>query len=298
MRIHHLDCGPARPFGGALMDGVSPGATGRLSCHCLAIETNRHGLVLVDTGLGLRDMARPFARLPWLNAALLRFRYDPERTMLRRLRRLGFQPGDVRHIVMTHLDFDHAGGLIDFPHAAVHLMEPEAKAARQREGLLGRARWRPAQWGDTSRWRTYSDRTEGRWFGFDAVTDMEGLPPELLLVPLPGHTPGHAGVAIEGPRGWMLHAGDSYFSRAEVHADPPSCPPGTAAYERMMAWDSRLHWANQARLRALLREPDAPVAVFCTHDPVEYVAMAVWSGNAPNGRAPDAVEDEAVVSVA
>jgi len=117
-------------------------------------------------------------------------------------------------------------------------------------------------------------------------------------VPLPGHTPGHAGVAIQGPRGWMLHAGDSYFNRAEVHADPPSCPPGSAAYERMMAWDGPLQRANQARLRALLREPDAPVAVFCTHDPVEYVAMAVWSGNALEEAEPEAAGDEAVASAA
>lgn len=280
MRIHHLDCGPARPFGGALMDGASPGAIGRLSCHCLAIETDRHGIVLVDTGLGLRDMARPWLRLPLLNTALLQFRFDADRTMLRRLRRLGHSPRDVQHIVMTHLDFDHAGGLIDFPHATVHVMAPEAKAARTRPGWLDRLRYRPAQWGDTARWRRYSDRTSGRWFGFDAVTELEGLPPEFLLVPLPGHSAGHAGVAIEGPRGWMLHAGDAYFNRAEVHAPLPGCPAGSAAYERFMAWDSRLARANQARLRNLVAEPDSAIAVFCTHDPVEYVAMAVWQGNA------------------
>lgn len=281
MRIHHLDCGPARPFGGALMDGASPGLIGRLTCHCLAIETARHGVVLVDTGLGLRDMARPYARLPWLNAALLHFRFDADRSMVRHLHRLGLRSGDVRHIVMTHLDFDHAGGLIDFPAATIHLMQTEARAAQRRQGWLGRARWRPAQWGGTARWVTYPERTEGRWFGFDAVIDLAGLPPEILLVPLPGHSPGHAGVAIETPRGWVLHAGDAYFSRAEVHAARPACPPGTAAYEAMMAWDRDLQRANQARLRALVREPDGPVAVFCTHDPVEFVAMSVWSGNSP-----------------
>ncbi|MFX5157655.1 hypothetical protein ABTC76_19800, partial [Acinetobacter baumannii] len=58
-------------------------------------------------------------------------------------------------------------------------------------------RYRPAQWGDTSRWHTYPSRAGGRWFGFDAVTQLDNLPPEILLVPLPGHTAGHAGVAIE-----------------------------------------------------------------------------------------------------
>ncbi len=61
------------------------------------------------------------------------------------------------------------------------------------------------------------------------------------------------------------------------------CPAGSAAYERVMAWDPRLAWANQARLRGLLAEPDTSLAVFCTHDPVEFVALSVWQGNAPAG---------------
>jgi len=278
MRIHHLDCGPMRPPGSALMDGVSRGAFGRLTCHCLAIETDGEGVVLVDTGLGMRDMLHPWRRLPKLNLAALRFRFDPQRTMLRQLRRRGIAARDVRHIVMTHLDFDHAGGLADFPEARVHLMEAEAVAAKRREGLLGRLRYRPAQWGDTTRWHPYSDRAGGRWFGFDAVTQLDNLPPEILLVPLPGHTPGHAGVAIQTPRGWVLHAGDTYFNRVEVHApDGGHCPAGVAAYESLMAWKPRLAYANQARLRALAQDPRGPVAVFCTHDPVEYVAMSIWS---------------------
>jgi len=286
MRIHHLDCGPMRPPGGALMDGVSRGIFGRLTCHCLAIETPGSGLVLVDTGLGLRDMLRPYPRLPRANAAMLRFRFDPERTMLRQLKQRGFSPRDVRHIVMTHLDFDHAGGLIDFPEARVHLMEAEAKAASRREGVLDRMRYRPVQWGDTARWHAYSERSGGRWFGFDAVTQLDNLPPEILFVPLQGHTAGHAGVAIEGPRGWVLHAGDTYFNRAEVHAPNPSAAPaGAMAYERLMAWDARLARANQARLRQLLREPDAGVAVFCTHDPVEYVAMSLLGEHEARPRA-------------
>lgn len=285
MRIHHLDCGPMRPPGGALMDGISPGLIGRLTCHCLAIETDGDGVVLVDTGFGLRDMARPWPRLPILNAGVLRIRFDPERTALRHLERLGISPRDVRHIVMTHLDFDHAGGLIDFPEARVHLMEPEAVAARERRTVLDRLRYRPAQWGDTSRWHTYPERAGGRWFGFDAVVQLDNLPPEILLVPLPGHTPGHAGVAVEGPRGWLLHAADAYFNRAEVHESPPGVrvpPLGALAYERMMAWNPALARANQARLRELVASREAPMAVFCTHDPVEYVAMAVWSGRAPD----------------
>ena len=59
MRIHHLSCGTDCPLGGALFDGRSRGLTGRLVCHCLLIETDRDGLVLVDTGYGLRDVDHP-----------------------------------------------------------------------------------------------------------------------------------------------------------------------------------------------------------------------------------------------
>jgi glyoxylase-like metal-dependent hydrolase (beta-lactamase superfamily II) len=286
MKIHHLDLGPCRPLGGKLMDGVSPGSVARLSCHCLLIETEAHGLVLVDTGFGLRDAMRPTPRLPAWNIALLRPRLHPERTAIRRLKKFGYRPSDVRHIVMTHLDFDHAGGLVDFPHAAVHLTAAEAEAATNPRGFRDRTRYRPAQWGDTRRWHTVETRLGNRaggdtFFGLRNVREIEGLPPEILMVPLPGHSAGHAGVAIEGPRGWMLHAGDAYFSRSEVHERLPGCPAGTAAYERFMAWDGRLARANQARLRTLLAEPDTSLAVFCTHDPVEYVALSIWQGNAP-----------------
>ncbi|NGM22482.1 MBL fold metallo-hydrolase [Roseomonas stagni] len=281
MKIHHLDLGHARPLGGRLMDGISPGPVARLSCHCLLIETPAHGLVLVDTGFGLRDCARPTPRLPAWNLALLRPRLDPDRTAIRWVKRLGFKPTDVRHIVMTHLDFDHAGGLIDFPHATVHLSAAEADAAVNPRGFRDRTRWRPAQWGYRGRWQPVETRLGRRgggerFFGLPNAREIADLPPEFLMVPLPGHSPGHVGVAVKGPRGWMLHAGDAYFNRAEVHGDG-SAPPLLAGYERLMADDDRQQRDSQARLRAMLRAPDSDLAVFCTHDAVEFVAMAAWS---------------------
>lgn len=63
MRVHHLNCGSLRPLGGRLVDG-EPGLlrTGRMVCHCLLVETEA-GLVLVDSGMGLRDVADPAGRL-------------------------------------------------------------------------------------------------------------------------------------------------------------------------------------------------------------------------------------------
>ncbi|WP_223281445.1 MBL fold metallo-hydrolase [Streptomyces antnestii] len=43
---------------------------------------------------------------------------DTGETAVRQVAALGYDIEDVRHIVLTHLDLDHAGGLRDFPPAA------------------------------------------------------------------------------------------------------------------------------------------------------------------------------------
>ncbi|WP_386350887.1 MBL fold metallo-hydrolase [Xanthomonas campestris] len=73
MRVHHLNCISTCPLGGHLMDGRTHGVLerGHLSCHCLLVETNA-GLVLIDTGFGLRDVAEPRARLSAFFLALVK----------------------------------------------------------------------------------------------------------------------------------------------------------------------------------------------------------------------------------
>lgn len=232
MRIHHLNCGTDCPVGGALFDGRSLGPLGRIVCHCLLIETAAHGLVLVDTGYGLRDVAHPHTRpdpritLPW--RLMLNIRLHERDTAIRQIEALGHRASDVRHIIATHLDFDHAGGLEDFPDATVHVMAREYDdATGPHTGVVARNRWRRRQFDGVRNWRRYGARGEA-WFGFDAVRDLDGLPPEILMVPLPGHTWGHAGVAVRRDDGWLLHAGDAYFYRGEMRGARRRCTPGPA----------------------------------------------------------------------
>ena len=99
-------------------------------CHCLVIEGN-DGLVLVDTGLGTEDVADPRRRLGSMFVGVTRPRLDPGQTALAHVERLGFRREDVRHIIPTHLDLDHVGGLSDFPAASVHVFAPELRAATE-----------------------------------------------------------------------------------------------------------------------------------------------------------------------
>ncbi|WP_426801334.1 MBL fold metallo-hydrolase [Xanthomonas campestris] len=283
MRVHHLNCISTCLLGGHLMDGRTHGVLerGHLSCHCLLVETNA-GLVLIDTGFGLRDVAEPRARLSAFFLALVKPDLREDMTAIRQIQRLGFDPRDVRHIVLTHLDFDHAGGLDDFPHARVHLMTRERDAALAQHTWMDRQRFRPQQWSTRGQWRTYESTAGAAWMGLECVHDLHGLPPEILLVPLRGHTFGHAAVAVHTPERWLLLAGDAYFYHREM--DPqPYCTPGLRFYQWMLEKDRTARLHNQQRLRALRQQHGAEVEVFCSHDVVEFERIAGLPARLPAG---------------
>ena len=239
------------------------GEPATLVCHCLLIETDA-GLVLVDTGIGLEDIRDPRRRLGAIRG-LLRAKLDPEETAAHQVERLGFARDDVRHIVLTHLDLDHAGGLSDFPRARVHVMRTERQLAMDRK-LHDKIRYRPAQWEHGPDWRLYDVGDGEPWLGFEAVRDLDGLPPEILLVPLYGHTLGHAGVAVDTRDGWLLHCGDAYFFHGEMDPDRPWCTPGLTMFQVAAQRDGTLRKWNQRRLRSLVREHGHEVQVFSAHD--------------------------------
>lgn len=171
---------------------------------CLLVETAQ-GLTLVDTGLGREDYLRRPAILRTFQV-VTRCPLDPEEAVVRQLARLGCAPEDVRHIVLTHMHFDHCGGLPDFPQAVVHVHRREAEA------FAGRARrWTELAYvrrhlAHAPRLETYEESGE-TWLGWPAAR----LPfePQLWLVPLLGHTRGHCGVAIQTEAGWHFHVGDA-----------------------------------------------------------------------------------------
>lgn len=275
MKVHHLNCVSACPLGGRLMDGRTPSVwqRGCLCCHCLLAETDA-GLVLVDTGYGLRDVRAPASRLSSMFLWLMSPDFREEMTAVRQIERLGFRAQEVRHIVLTHLDFDHAGGLDDFPLARVHLMRGEQESAARQDTWLDRQRYRPQQWSSRPRWQAHDCSAGELWHGFRCVRPLEGIGDDVLLVPLQGHTLGHAGVALRTDPGWLLMAGDAYFYHAEMDTEAPYCTPGLRMYQTLMEKNRHERLANQARLRTLKREHRAEIQVLSAHDPVEFERIA------------------------
>lgn len=244
----------------------------QMVCHCLLIETD-DGLVLVDSGLGTEDVRHPRRRLGREFPVMVGAKLREEETALRQVERLGFSAADVRDIVLTHLDLDHAGGISDFPKAKVHVFSKEHDAAMARPTFFETRRYRPPQWAHGPTWVIHRVSGE-RWYHFEAVHALGGeSSADVLLVPVVGHTRGHCAVAVRAEGGWLLHCGDAYFFHGEMDPNAPHCPPGLSMFQTLMAVDRSERLRNQERLRALGRDHGGEVELFCAHDPAELERM-------------------------
>ena len=106
---------------------------------------------------------------------------------------------------------------------------------------------------------------------------LDGLPPEILALPLSGHSRGHAAIAVDTGRGWLVHAGDAYFHRSVTErGDTSGMPWALRAIERFIAFDYKHVRANHAMFAELAKHDD--VTIFSAHDPVEYDRLLTASG--------------------
>lgn len=234
-----------------------------LVCHVLVCETPE-GLVLVDSGLGRVDFANPSRMGPG------RFLTRPERkdkwTAAGQIEAMGRTTDEVKHIVLTHMDFDHIGGIADFPDATIHTTAEEYDWAVVNPDFASKQRYAQKQWSHGPKIMTHAGPGDTWKFG---LTGMEVLP-GITYVPMPGHTKGHAAVAVDaGDRGLLFHAGDAVFDASCYTTSTPSGGPlhkvgKLRAFEKVMAVDRKKLAGNHATLSRLNGEDG--VTVFNAHD--------------------------------
>jgi hypothetical protein len=194
--------------------------------------------------------------------------------------RLGYSPGDVRHIILTHLDVDHCGGLPDFPDAQVHVLAAELEAATAQAPSY---RYRPAHWAHGPKWATYVPEPGEEWFGFTSI-QPQGLTADIRLIPLGGHTAGHTGVAVRDGDRWLLHCGDAYYYHRELDPAPQPHPCSTScrAAPRFTAtcdWVTRPGCASSCETTATRSQSSAPTTPgnwITASTPGEDKQVVIW----------------------
>lgn len=189
--------------------GTPPDAENRiqLACNCLLIETSGPTArrMIVEAGHGEKYDAKEQGM----------YGINPARWLLPSLAEIGVAAEDIGDVIVTHLHFDHAGGLTrrederlipTFPRARVHVQKREFDDARANFGIMTA----------TYREENYQPiDIADRWSLHDGDGPIVG---PVRALRTPGHTRGHQSIVIEGRDRTAIFAGDVMPTRAHVNA--------------------------------------------------------------------------------
>jgi len=198
---------------------VRGGSLARVTiAHSAVLVRHPAATLLYDTGLCGEIGGYLARRSPVFRHTLGRFAF--ERSLAAHLHSLNLAPSDVRCVLLSHLHWDHVSGIPDLPGVRLCLSRVEHEAARRglydaHHGLVRELmRDNPIE---------LFDWAGPAYEGFPSSYDLFG-DGALVLVPLPGHTPGHTGLLItrsNGPRvlliGDAAHVAANYELPATMH---------------------------------------------------------------------------------
>jgi N-acyl homoserine lactone hydrolase len=210
------------------------------------------GIIVVDTGETSRSSApnyyphwHPYYR--WA----LRMNVRPKHEIGPQLRSMGIMQEDIKTLILTHFHTDHAGGLHHFPDTEILVSGRDHRLA---SGFGGRLRgYLPNRWPE--------------WFSPEPIAfEPERFGPfeqsykvtkagDVLIVPTPGHTPGHVSVLVNTEDVIFFLAGDtSYSQNLLIKRTPDGVSPRASVAINTMA-------------RILRLADSRPLVYLPTHDP-------------------------------
>lgn len=257
--------------------------TSRELTHGAVLIVHPQGNLLFDSGLGSR-VDEEFEENPFWAKALLRYHsVDP---VIDQFRRSGFDPASLMAIIPSHLHWDHASGLVDFPGTPVWVRAEELAKAREgappaflsrQIGAKGLA-WTPIV------------LEEKPFLVFQRSLDIFG-DGTVVLFDLSGHTAGQLGLFLHADGKRYLFIGDATWTLKGVQTRQPR----PSFVNRLAGIDLDPEAARQ-RVEQLadLAEAYPDWIIVPAHD--EYVARTlpafpVFSGDAQPRLASTAQED-------
>ncbi len=202
------------------------------------IEHPSAGPIMVDTGfhasvIDKRTRRRNLGPIGTIMAREVKF--TAEQTAAAQVRALGVAPEEVPLVIMTHLHFDHASALADFPKATVIVTDEEWRSAVGR-GALTRG-YSQAQLDPRLSYVTLDFNGPGaRAHGsFEKAVDLFG-DGSLMLLSTPGHSAGHLSIIARLAVGEAFIAGDAIYTMATLREGKrPFRSEDSKAFERSLA---------------------------------------------------------------
>ena len=217
--------------------------TGQVYPYFVFVIEHPRGWVLFDTG-GHPSLAEDASLKLGPEAANWRVELTPSDGIVQQLERLGLVPGDLAAVVMSHLHFDHAGGLEFIADVPVHVQALELDNAlappKSQPGMYA-----PSDYDSSSiKWRPIARQHDL----FDDGT--------LVCVPTPGHTPGHQSLLVRLQGRTVFLLGDAAYSLESLRTR--ALPPAS------LVWSPDTMIDSWERIESIEREEGA--LLLCTHE--------------------------------
>lgn len=240
MEMWRLDCGEVHftDFNAFFSDTSEyPAGPKRLVASCYLI---RHGdqYMLWDTGLPAALVGHPNSN-PAMTASL-------RTSIVDQLARIGVRPEQVGIVGISHYHFDHVGQAASFPHARLIMGAGDLAALRGNEPGLPREA--------LAHWLTGGGQVTEARGDLDLFEDGK-----VIVLNLPGHTPGHRGLLVRLASGPVLLSGDIYhFTEQVARRGVP--PFNTSRAETLASMDRFDRLGRNLRARVIIQHEPADVA--------------------------------------
>jgi N-acyl homoserine lactone hydrolase len=242
---------------------------------------HKDGPVLFDTGLDPSIVSNPqYIKNPvgrFLLKRIFRLHISEKDRMKTVLATIGQAPENIRTAVISHLHFDHVGGIADIPQADLLVSQqewaqlsephPERKWILKEHINIPHARWRPI---------TFQPSADPLFIEFEGIYDVAG-DGSMILLPTPGHTPGSLSMLIRC-QGWapILLIGDLTYEASLLQNDTA---PGVGDASVL-----RKSFAKVRQLKTCL--PDlviVPSHDYASVNDIDRATRGPFSAATPNG---------------
>lgn len=204
MKMHILSGGRLRMKKSVYIPAAERHETIELPVSCYLLR-HRQGNVLFDTGCHPSVTENPEARWGSMAKAMVPIG-GPQDNLMSELRTVGLDPEDIDLVINSHFHSDHCGCNEFFKKATVICHADELGNAREPDAVA--RGFLPVDWNQPMPVETFSGQR-------DVFGDGR-----IVLVPVPGHTPGMVSGMVTLPRdGNFLLASDAVPLEANLYAD-------------------------------------------------------------------------------